>query len=583
MASQSKTRVRFRERAELLDFLLEVSATTSETLNLELLLENLAGIIRQVIPHELFAILLYSERRQGLRIRYALGHRPEIVRNLIVKLGEGLTGVAAATKQPVLASNVLEDARYLNALDAVRSELAVPMVARQRLVGVLDLQSTSLDAFSTQDRALLQLIAARVATAIDNARLHRRVERQSRTQRTLAAMAQEFSSILQLDALLDKIARSVKRLINYDAFIVLRVDEDAKQLRSLFSQRFDRKTPLDALPLGQGLTGAAATSRKPVLARDTSSDPRYIESHTGIRSEVAVPLIVKDRVIGVMDLESERVGYFNEDHVRTLTQIAPSVAIAIENARLYEELERREQAIQQDLHAAHKLQSVLLPQEPPPLAGLEVGIRTKPARLVSGDVFDFFDYDDEHAMLAFGDSSGKGAAAALYGAMLSGVLRSAAHRLRRPADLLRIVNDTMMERQVPARFVTLLVMLWRPLEHEFVMANAGSTTPLICRSGQILQPQAAGVPVGLLEHIDYDETSFEAEPGDVVVLFSDGVQDQPNPTGEEYVRRRLRRYLEANCHLPAQQIADGLIDDIEEFRETQPVHDDQSVIVLRVK
>jgi len=227
MASQSKTRVRFRERAELLDFLLEVSATTSETLNLELLLENLAGIIRQVIPHELFAILLYSERRQGLRIRYALGHRPEIVRNLIVKLGEGLTGVAAATKQPVLASNVLEDARYLNALDAVRSELAVPMVARQRLVGVLDLQSTSLDAFSTQDRALLQLIAARVATAIDNARLHRRVERQSRTQRTLAAMAQEFSSILQLDALLDKIARSVKRLINYDAFIVLRVDEDA--------------------------------------------------------------------------------------------------------------------------------------------------------------------------------------------------------------------------------------------------------------------------------------------------------------------------------------------------------------------
>jgi sigma-B regulation protein RsbU (phosphoserine phosphatase) len=583
MATQRKPRVRFRERAELLDFLLEVSATTSETLDLERLLENLAGIIRQVIPHDLFAILLYSERRQGLRIRYALGHRPEIVRNLIVKLGEGLTGTAAATMQPVLVGNVLEDPRYLNALDAVQSELAVPMVVRQRLVGVLDLQSTTADAFTTQDRALLQLIAARVATAIDNARLHRRVERQSRTQRTLAAMAQEYSSILQLDALLDKVARSVKTLINYDAFVIMRVDEQAGLMRSLYSQRFDRKTQIASFPLGQGLTGAAATSRRAVLARDTSADARYIESHAGIRSELAVPLIVKDRVIGVMDLESERVGYFNEDHVRTLNQIAPSVAIAIENARLYAELERREQDIQQDMEAAYKLQAVMLPQTPPELPGLSVGIRMKPARRVSGDVFDFFDYDDEHAMLAFGDSSGKGAAAALYGAMLSGVLRSAAAHRRSPARLLRAVNDTMMERQVPARFVALLVMLWRPRDHEFVMANAGSTTPLICRGGQILQPHAAGVPVGLLENIDYDETSFAAEPGDVLVLFSDGVQDQQNPSGEEYGRRRLRRYLEARCNGTAQQIADGLVDDVEDFRENQPVHDDQTVIVLRVE
>lgn len=583
MATQKKTRIRFRERAELLDFLLEVSSATAETLDLEHLLENLAAIVRQVIPHELFAVLLYSERRKGLRIKYALGHRREVVQNLIVRLDEGLTGAAAASLQPVMVGDVLEDPRYLNALDAVRSELAVPMVVRQKLVGVLDLQSTSVNAFSAQDRALLQLIASRVGSAIDNARLYRRIERQNRTQRTLAAMAQEFSSILKLDDLLEKIARSVKTLINYDAFIVMQVDEAGKQLRSLYSQRFDKKTTIASLPYGQGITGAAATSRKPVLAPDTAADPRYIESHPGIRSEVAVPLIVKGRVIGVMDLESKRVGYFNEDHVRTLQLIAPSVAIAIENARLYQELELREKEIQQDLLAAHKLQSVLLPQSAPQLKGLTAGIRLKPARLVSGDVFDFFEYDSEDAaMLAFGDSSGKGAAAALYGALFSGVLRGAAPRRRSPAQLLRTLNDTLMERQVPARYVTLLVLLWRPREREFVMANAGATTPLVCRQGHILQPHAAGIPVGLLENVEYDETRFEAETGDVVVLFSDGVQDQSNPTGEEYGRRRLRRYLEAHCGLPPQQIADGLLDDIEEFRETQPVHDDQTVIVLRV-
>lgn len=583
MEDERRSRVRFRDRAELLDFLLEVSSIASETLDLKELMESVASIVRQVIPHELFAILLWSERRQGLRIRYAVGHRREVVQNLVVRLGEGLTGTAAATRRPVLVGDVREDSRYLNAMDAVRSELAVPMVLHQKLVGVIDLQSTVPHAFTEQDRALLQLIASRVAAAVENARLYRRIERQSRTQRTLAAMAQEFSSILKLDQLLEKIALSIKRLINYDAFMVLVIDEPAGVLRNLYSQRFDRTAASASLPLGQGITGAAAQLRQPVLAPDTSADPRYVEWHPGIRSEVAVPLIVKDRVIGVMDLESRRLGYFNDDHVRMLSLIAPSVAISIENARLYEELEQREREIQQDLQAAHNLQSVLLPQAPPPVQGLEVGIRMKPARLVSGDVFDFFDYDDESMMIAFGDSSGKGAAAALYGALFTGMLRGAAPRRRSPAQLLRSLNDTLMERQVPARYVSLLLLLWRARRREFVMANAGSTTPLVCRGGQILQPHAAGVPVGLLEDVDYDETVFEAQPGDVVVLVSDGVQDQANPSGEEYGRRRLRRFLEAHCALPAQAIADGMMDDLEQFREGRAVHDDQTVIVLKVE
>jgi len=583
MEEEPRRRVRFRDRAELLDFLLEVSSAASETLDLKELMESVASIVRQVIPHELFAILLYSERRQGLRIRYAVGHRREVVQNLVIRLGEGLTGTAAATRKPVLVGDVREDSRYLNAMDAVRSELAMPMVLHQKLVGVIDLQSTVPNAFSEQDRALLQLIASRVAAAVENARLYRRIERQSRTQRTLAAMAQEFSSILKLDQLLEKIALSIKRLINYDAFMVMVIDEASGVLRSIYSQRFDSTRASESLPLGQGITGAAARSRQPVLAPDTSTDPRYVEWHPGIRSEVAVPLIVKDRVIGVMDLESRRLGYFNEDHVRMLSLIAPSIAISIENARLYEELAQREREIQQDLQAAHNLQSVLLPQAPPPVQGLEIGIRMKPARLVSGDVYDFFDYDDESMMIAFGDSSGKGAAAALYGALFTGMLRGAAQRRRSPAQLLRSLNDTLMERQVPARYVSLLLLLWRARRREFVMANAGSTTPLVCRGGQILQPHAAGVPVGLLEDVDYDETHFEAQPGDVVVLVSDGVQDQANPSGEEYGRRRLRRFLEASCGMAAQEIADGMIEDIEQFRESRPVHDDQTVIVLKVE
>lgn len=581
MNPQGKNRVRFQERAELLDFLLEVSAITGETLDLDRLLENVADIVRRVIPHELFAILLYSEKRRGLKIRYAVGHRPELVQNLIVPLGEGITGVAARDRKPVVVADVRDEQNYLNAMDAVRSELAVPMVARHKLVGVIDLQSTTLDAFSGQERALLQLIAGRVGTAIDNARLYRRVDHQNRIQRTLALLAQEFSSILQLDTLLDKIAKSVRTLINYDAFIILQVDETAKVMRSLFSLRYDQRMQTDVVPLDKGITGAAARSRRSVLSRDTAADPRYIESHPGIRSELAVPLIVKDRVIGVMDLESEHVAAFTEDHVRTLGLIAPQIAISIENARLYEEVERREKSIQQDLEAARQLQQVLLPA-PPQLMGLEAGVGYKPARMVSGDVYDFFDYDDKSSMLVFGDSSGKGAAAALYGALFGGLVRSIAPTRRSPSLLLSELNSALMERQVEARYVTLLAMLWQPSERKFTIANAGSTTPMICRDCAILNLQASGFPVGLLERAEYEEIEFPAQPGDVILLYSDGVSDQTNEAGQLYGERRLERYFTSITDLTASELATALLDDINHFRGDAPVHDDQTVIVLKV-
>src|SRR4029077_17733477 len=133
---------RFHERAELLDFLLEVSAVTAETLDLDRILANVAAIVKEVAPSDLFAILLYSERQRGLSVRYGIGHRDEVMRSLIIPLGQGITGLAAESRQPVLVGDVQSDGRYLPALDAVRSELAVPMIARGKLVGVIDLQST---------------------------------------------------------------------------------------------------------------------------------------------------------------------------------------------------------------------------------------------------------------------------------------------------------------------------------------------------------------------------------------------------------------------------------------------------------
>ena len=375
MAISKSQRVQFKERSELLDFLLEVSAVTAETLDLDRLLPAVADYVQRVIPHDVFAILLYNEKQHGLKVRYARGHRDEVVRSLVIPLGEGITGAAAASRHAVVANDVQSDPRYLPTLDAVRAELAVPMFARGKLVGVIDIQSTRLNAFSDSDMALLRLIAARVSASIDNARLHRRVLTQNRTSRILAQLSNEFSSILQLNELLTKIAKAIRTLINYDAFSILLVDTESRCLRHRFSERYDQRVDLDNIPLGKGITGAAAQQREIIRVDDILTDPRYIASHPDIRSEVAVPLIVSDRVVGVMDLESERLAYFTDEHIRTLTLLAPQIASSIENARLYEELAQREQRMEQDLKAARRVQSILLPREAPEMEGLDDGHR----------------------------------------------------------------------------------------------------------------------------------------------------------------------------------------------------------------
>src|SRR5665213_321658 len=428
---------------------------------------------------------------------------------------------------------------------------------------------------------MLRLIAARVASAIDNAQLYRRAERQYKTLRTLSRISHEFSSILDIDELLSKLASRVRGLINYDAFSILLVDPEQKALRHRFSIRYDQRVNIDNILLGKGITGAAATSREIVRVHDTGNDPRYIASHPDIRSEIAVPLALQDRVVGVMDLESERMGYFTEEHARTLSLLAPSVTIAVENARLYQEIGERERHMQEDLTAAFELQTILLPQEAPPVEGLDIAIGLRPARQISGDLYDFFTLGDSHVASAFGDSSGEGAAAALHGAVVNCFMRTLAPRRRSPADLMKALNDALVQRRIEGRYVTLLLVLWHPHTRSFTLANAGGSPPMVCRDRAILKIQVEGVPLGLLPNREYEERDFAARPGDIVALFSDGVSDHMSPAGEEYGRARLAEVLRNCSGCPTDEVVRNIFADLDAFNLER--FDDQTLIVMRVK
>ncbi len=333
--------------------LLEVADVMATSLDLDTTLRRIAEVVRKVIDYEIFAILLLNEKTQELRFRFQIGYPQQFAERARIKVGEGVTGLAAQSRRAILIDDVTKESTYIAAVPNVRSELAVPLTTKNGVIGVIDLEARDPGYFNEEHKRLLTLIASRMAAGIENAQLYTRTTRQARILLVLNEIARELSSILNLDELLSRIAELLRRLIDYQMFSILLVDPTGEKLQHRFSLRFNENVHTKGdIALGKGLVGYAAQTRQAVLVADVSKDPRYIEGNPETRSELAVPLIYKDKVIGVLDLEHTRRGFFTDDHRRTMMTLAAQVAIAIENARLYEEIARQERRLERDLAGA---------------------------------------------------------------------------------------------------------------------------------------------------------------------------------------------------------------------------------------
>ncbi len=322
-------------------FLLEVADAVNTTLDLDTLLHRVAELIRTPTGYDVFAILLLNEKTQELRVRFHYGHPDEVAERLRIKVGTGVTGRAAERREAVLVNDVASVPDYIDTGVGVRSELAVPLIVKNRLIGIIDVASRRPRAFTDEHRRLLTVVASRIAVAIENARLYTRVARQAKSLALLFDIGRELTSILDLDHLLKVVADRVAGIIDYQMFSILLVDDARTKLQHRFSLRFNESIQLKHdIPLDRGLVGWAATHKQAVLAPDVTKDARYIPLNPETRSELCVPLVYKGEAIGVLDLEHTRKGFFTEDHVRTISTLAAQVAIAIENARLYERVSR---------------------------------------------------------------------------------------------------------------------------------------------------------------------------------------------------------------------------------------------------
>lgn len=566
-------------------YLLEVADAVNRTLDLNTLLQRIAEMLKRVIDYEIFAILLLNEKTQELRVRFQVGHPPEVAERIRIKVGQGVTGQAVQRRETVLVNDVAAEENFINSAPGVRSELAAPLIAKNKVIGVIDVEAAQPGAFTEEHKRLLTLFASRIASGVENARLYTRVSRQARQLTLLTEISRELTSILNVDQLLKRIAELVTRIIDYQMFSILLLDPSGTLLQHRFSLRFNESVKLKhEVPLGVGLVGYAAQHKQAVLVPDVSKDPRYIKANPETRSELCIPLIYKDNVIGVLDIEHTRRGYFTEDHVRTMTTLAAQVAIAIENATLYERIARQEKRLEQDLALARELQFRLLPQKMPTFQNAEVASRFAPARQIGGDLYDFLKYSGQGVTgIVVGDVSGKGAPAAIYAALVSGIARSLANEEPSAAGMLEAINLSLSERPIEGQYVSMIYAIWDDNQQLLQISNSGLPRPIHCHDGKLEEIQATGLPIGLFPNATYDELNLRGHAGDVFLFFSDGILDATSSKGEMFGRHRLEKIVRDNARRGAEELADTIFTAVSSHAEGVEAFDDQTIVVMKVK
>ena len=572
---------------ELLTTLFDLGRQVSGVLELDELLHQIPRLIRRLIPFDALAVYLLDEKRGELRIAYSVGY-PDRGQAKTLRQGQGLVGAAVEKEQALLVNDLQADARYIEVVPGMHSEIVVPLVHKSRPIGALNLLSPNPNQFTHRDVSILSQFGVQVASALVNARLYERSRLDAEAFETLAEIGREVASVLDLEELFTRIAQLTRRLIDYRTFGIFLLN-DLGELEIKVAIKFGEKVDVPRIRLGEGLVGYAALHREPVLVSDVSQDPRYIKLVPDVRSELAIPLLLKDRCIGVIDLESPELDAFSKRDVEILTLLAGQAAVAIENASLYEEVRSTQERLEKEVRFAKRVQAALLPAGPPKrLKGVELAAAFASAHELGGDFHDFLSPESHTLVVALGDVSGKGVPAALYSAFVAELVRGRTYRRRylpdrsSPSAVLSSVNTILHQRQLEEYYCTLCYSVFDLKRRLLTMSNSGLPYPVRCSAEGCAQIELPGVPLGSFPGTIYDELTLALHPRDVFVFCSDGVFEAMNGAWQEFTAERLIAVVERTREMPAQKIVDAIFEAVREWRGGAPPNDDMTAVVVKI-
>ena len=410
--------------------------------------------------------------------------------------------------------------------------------------------------------------------------------------RMLLDITKKISRSLDLQEVLNLVMDTLDSLIPYDAagiFVVKCAEKGAVaegeepcvfQAEAVRGYDIDELTNLH-LKLGEGLIGQVALTSEPITSPDVRQNPNYINARSETRSEMVAPIISNTEVIGVFDLESDELNAYSEDDLEVLLLLASQVAIIIEKVMLHEQLIEK-QRLEGQLEVARQVQLELLPPRDPQLEGYDISAYNFPTEEVSGDYYDWVRIYDDQIGLVIADVSGKGVPAALLMAFLRASLRAATHIGYSPHISMAKVNYLLWESIERNQFVTAFYAILDVTNKTLTYTNAGHNPPVLLKqNGDVSFIDRGSIPLGMFRDTRYHEYYLTTEPGDVLMLYTDGATEAQNPEGEEFGRERLAKAVKVNRQLGARELITAVHAEVLEWTDGHGATDDVTFFVIK--
>lgn len=388
-----------------------------------------------------------------------------------------------------------------------------------------------------------------------------------------------------LNETLDQIVSLVFEAVPADRCLLMMRDDSSEDLRVAVARLRDRVGEVGEIRVSRNVLDEVVMRGKSVLTSDAQHDPRFASGTVvlqGIRSVLAVPLGVADKVFGIIYADSPIAeGRFTEDHLKLLTTLASVAAIRVENARLLE-AQLQQERLERELQLAMEIQQRFQPTAPPTVSGYELQGISFPCYEIGGDYYDFIERDDGRLVIALGDVSGKGTAAALLMSSLHAAVHAQAGSHETLVETISAVNRYLADNIPPNRFVTLFYAELDPASGALSFLNAGHNPPLIVHAaGTVEQLASGGLPLGIKRDAEYREGRTQLQPGDILVIYSDGVTEAASPSGEEFGPTRLYEVVSRNIDASAAGVRDRIESALTKFSQGTQAADDITLVIVK--
>lgn len=413
--------------------------------------------------------------------------------------------------------------------------------------------------------------------------LLKKLQQETLEKSLLLELSKSINSSLDLDKVLSLVFDSLNQTIPFDAAGIFLIDPTTNKLIPEAIRGYDQEEVKRAhLKVGRGLTGIVAREGKGMICSDISKEPNYVNAKSETQSTMLVPLFAKEKLIGVLSLDSNQLNTYNQKDLQLLTVFANHAALAIDNARLHKEaLKSRD--LENDLLVARQIQEAFLPKILPQEEGYEFAIANQASKTVSGDLYDIVRLANGNIGIAIGDVSGKGTPAAILMASLFSTYKSLLYEPLSVQQTMAELNNLLNINTIEGSYATFFFAELNPNKRSLVYTNAGHFPPVIVkREGDPVELRQGGSVLGFIRDLPYYQSEEELNSGDIVLFYTDGLIEARNNEDEFFELTKVINIIKQNSHLSAADLKNKLVSEIYQFSGLNQTEDDLTLVLMKV-